>query len=187
MQNAQNAQNIANAIAQLLQNKSVTFAQVNYVTQVKTAAKYKHLRVTKHVSANVQLFANVQADVYANAVKRSAAKQAQNNAQDVQNFTSSSNYYKHTQCYSIVQHNVTQALYLYCIYNNAVSTYYINDVLATKQQVAALLTASAAAQMLNASDVVHNVTHNITHNVQVRTIALHNITSITACKQHVTF
>ena len=179
---------IASTIAQLLQNKSVTFAQVQYTTQVKTAAANKHITVLKHTTANVQLFANVSADVYANAVKRSAAQQAQNDPSNVQAFASSSNYYAHEDyCYSIVKHKQNNTLYLYCIYNNAQSYYTINGVQATKQQVAALLTNSAAQQLLNPSTTTHNVTNNVTHNVVVRTIALANIHSIHAAKQQVVF
>lgn len=186
-QQQQQQQHIAQQVQQLLANVSVTFAQVNYTTTVATAAAHKHNNVQKHVSANVQLFSNTQAAVYANAVQKTAAQHASNNANAVANFTAQSNYYTHTNCYSLVQHNATQNLYLYCIYNAAQSNYTINNVAATKQQVAALLTKSAAAQLLNSTNVVHNATHNIVHNVQVRTIALHNISSITACKQHVVF
>lgn len=185
----QNVQNIAAQIANLLANKSTTFAQVNYVTQVKTAAAHKHIIITKHTSANVQLFSNINAatSVFTNAVKRSAAQHAQNDANAVAQFAAQSNYFTHTNCYSIVQHKTNNALYLYCIYNNAQSTYYINNVQATKQQVAQYLTASAAQQLLAANNTVHNVTHNITHNVIVRTIALQNIVSIHAAKQQVVF
>ena len=177
-------QHIAQQIAQLLANTSVTFATIAYTTQVKTAAAHKHLNVQKHTVANVQLFANVNAAVYANAVKRSAATHTTNNAQAVAQFAAQSNYFTHTNCYSIVQHKQTNALYLYCIYNKARSTYTINNVNATKQQVAALLTASAAATLLQASNTVQlNATHNITHNVVVRTIALQNIKQVRARKQ----
>lgn len=182
-------QHIAQQVAAILANTSVTFATIAYTTQVATAAAYKHVSVQKHTVANVQLFANINAatSVFANAVKRSAAKHAANNAAAVANFTAQSNYFAHTNCYSIVQHKQNNKLYLYCIYNKARSYYTINNVRATKQQVAALLTASAAAQLLQASNVVHNATHNITHNVIVRTIALQNIKQIKARKQCVNF
>lgn len=179
-------QNIQQQIQQLLANTSVTFATIAYTTQVKTAAAYAHLNVQKHTVANVQLFANINAatSVYANAVKRSAATHTTNNAAAVAQFTAQSNYFAHTNCYSIVQHKNNNNLYLYCIYNKARSTYTINNVAATKQQVAALLTASAAATLLQTSNTVqHNATHNITHNVVVRTIALQNIKQVRARKQ----
>lgn len=180
---------IAAQVQALLANVSTTFAQVQYVTQVATAAAHKNVCITKHTSANVQLFSNINAatNVYANAVKRNAAQHAQNDSNAVAQFTAQSNYFAHTSCYSIVQHKQNNNLYLYCIYNNAQSTYYINNVQATKQQVAQYLTKSAAAQLLQSSNVTHNVTHNIVHSVTVRTIALHNIVSIHACKQQVQF
>jgi hypothetical protein len=184
---AQKTAIIANTIANLLQNKSVTFANIEYVTDVKPAAKHKGVTIKKHTVANVQLFSNVHSDVYALAVKRSAAKDASNDAANIANFASSANYYEHTDCYSIVQHRQNAKQYLYCIYNSAKSVYYINDVPATKEQVAAYLTPSAAAALLQDVKTVHNVTHDITHNVIVRTIALDNIISITASKQTVAF
>lgn len=193
LQNAQNALQLhsSNAqvtqqqIAALLNNVSTTFAQITYVTKVATAAKFKHVNITKVTTANVQLFSNINAatSVFANAVKRSAAKIASNDANNVANFTAQANYFTHTNCYSIVKHNTNNNLYLYCIYNNASSLYFINNVLATKQQVAQYLTASAAAQLLNKDATVHNVTNNVTHTVVVRTIALSNIVSINAQQQ----
>ena len=180
---------IAQQIQQLLANKSTTFAQLTYTTQVQTAAKHKHVNITKHTTANVQLFSNINAatSVFANAVKRTAAQIADNTQQAIAEFTAQSNYFTHTNCYSIVKHKTNNNLYLYCIFNNAASTYYINNVPATKQQVAQYLTPSAAQQLLQTNNIVHNKTHNILHTVQVRTIALQNINAITACKQTVTF
>ena len=181
-----NAQIISAAQVQaLLANISVTFAQIAYVTQVQTSAANKALNVQKVTCANVQLFANINAftSVYANAVKRSAAQHSSNEEANIAAFAAQSNYFTHTQCYSIVQHKQSAAQYLYAIYNNASSVYFINNAVATKQQVAALLTASASAKLLQASNTVHNVTNNVTHNVQVRTIALQNIVSIHANKQ----
>ena len=177
----------AQTIQVLLANKSTTFANVVYVTKVATAAKHKAVSIKKVVSANVQLFSNINAftSVYANAVKRTANNIAQNDAANVEQFVAQSNYFEHTACYSIVAHKQTNALYLYAIYNNASSLYYIDNVLATKQQVAEYLTASAASALLASNPVVLNATHNVLHTVKVRTIALANLVSITANKQTV--
>ena len=166
-----------NKIANLLQNKSVVFASINYTTQVKTAAANKHLTVKKTTIANVQLFSNIKAatNVFANAVQKNA---------NVASFKTSSNYFTHTNVYSIVQHKKNSKLYLYAIFNNVSSSIYtINNVTATKQQVAQLLTASAAKQLLSNSNTTYNVKNDITHNIVVRTIALSNINSITTNKQ----
>jgi hypothetical protein len=183
-------QNKANTITAMLDNASVTFANIAYTTQIATSAANKQHVVQKHVVANVQLFANIKqaTQVFANAVKRSAAQIASNDAQNVAAFEQQSNYFAHTNCYSIVQHKQNAKLYLYCIYNNVQSAVYtIDNVVATKQQVAQLLTASAAAKLLQESNTVVNKTHNVEHNVTVRTIALDNIKSVTANKQTVTF
>lgn len=182
---ASNAVITAQQVSNLLNNASTTFAQILYVTKVATAAKHKAVNIVKVTTANVQLFSNINAltSVYANAVKRSAAQFECNNANNVANFTAQQNYFTHTNCYSIVKHNTNNNLYLYCIYNNASSLYFINNVLATKQQVAQYLTASAAQQLLNTTATVHNVTNNVTHNVVVRTIALNNIVAINAMQQ----
>jgi hypothetical protein len=183
-------QNKANTIAAMLNSASVTFASISYTTTIATAAAHKAQNVQKQVVANVQLFANIKqaTAVFANAVKKSAASIASNNVASVAAFAQQSNYFTHTACYSIVQHKQNANLYLYAIYNSVSSSVYtINNVVATKQQVAALLTASAAAKLLQDNNTVVNKTHNIAHNVQVRTIALANITSVTANKQTVVF
>ena len=183
-------QKTANTIAAMLNNASVTFANIAYTTQVKTAAAHKNVNIQKHVVANVQLFSNIKqaTQVFANAVQKSASAIASNNAQNVANFTQQSNYFTHTNCYSIVQHKSNNNLYLYCIFNNTQSVQYtINNVVATKQQVAQYLTKSAAQKLLQNDNTIVNKTHNITHNVQVRTIALANVKSLTANKQTVTF
>ena len=184
---ANNVQITAQQIGELLQNKSTTFAQIVYCTVVATAAAHKDINIVKVVSANVQLFANILAatQVFANAVKRSAAKLATNDPAAVQQFTQQSNYFTHTEVYSVVAHKQTNALYLYAIYNAASSVYFVNGAVATKQQVAQYLTASAAAKLLAASAPTHNVANNVTHNVKVRTIALANLVSITANKAQV--
>jgi hypothetical protein len=78
-------------------------------------------------------------------------------------------------------------MYLYCIYNNARSTYTIDGIQATRQQVAAYLTPSAADKLMNPPTTTHNKRNNVTHSVTVRTIKLSNINSITTNKQTVTF
>lgn len=178
----------AQQVTNLLANVSTTFANIVYVTKVATSAKNKHINIVKVTQANVQLFSNIKSatSVFANAVKRSAVNIATNNATNVANFTAQSNYFTHTACYSIVQHKTNNSLYLYAIYNNAKSVYFIDGVVATKQQVAQYLTASASAQLLQKDNTTHNVTNNVTHNVVVRTIALSNIVSITANKQTIT-
>lgn len=151
-------------------NKGVTFAQVDYSTQVKTAAAHKDKEVRKQVSANVQLFDSVKNDVYVQAVKRAAEKLGQ----EVNEFEKGKSHFVHTDCYSIVENN--GVYYLYCIYNSAKSKYYIDGNEVIKEQVMELLTPSARKAM--ESKVTHNKTNDIEHDVVIRTIKLSNIEQI---------
>lgn len=176
-------------IRALLQGVSVTFAQLEYATQVKTAAAHKSRNIVKLTRANVQLFSNIAAatSVFANAVKKTAAKIASNDQQNVQAFKAQENYFEHTDCYSIVRHKSKDCFYLYAVFNNSRSEYAIDGVAATKQEVAQYLTAGERDKLLNPPAHVYNVAHDIEHDVIVRTIALHNISSIKAMKQTVQF
>lgn len=177
----------ANTVAQLLANtKGTTFASIQQVTPVATSAANKHRQVQKHTTASVQLFNNVKdfANVYTAAVKRSAGKIEENNADAVNNFQQQDNYFEHTDCFSVVVNKKDPTkFYLYAIYNSADSTYTIDNQPATKEQVAELLTASARDKLLNPTPIVHNVSNDVLHTVQVRTVALDNVVQITANKQ----
>ena len=164
---------LANAINSNKNNSS--FASVTYSSAIKTAAKYKHVAIHKVVNANIIVFATSYA--YVAAVQRSAQKH--NSAQNASNFKASATHFTHSaQCYSIVTNNNSNKQYLYCAVQNAKSTYYINNVQSTKQQVAQYLTASAAKQLLADTNVVHNKTNNVQHTLQIRTISLANIQQI---------
>lgn len=178
---------IANALAN---TNAATFASVNYNTQVATAAAHKHNTVHKSVTANVTLFSNIKhANVYANALANNANKTsaAQNTNSNTIAQNMCSTHYTHTDCYSIVYNAQRNTYYLYCIVNNANSVYYINNVQASKQQVAQLLTASAANKLLNSSAAQYNATHNVTHTLHLRTVKCSNINSITVNKHTYTF
>lgn len=179
----------AGQIRDLLKGRSTTFAQIQYTTKVATAAKYRSTVIRKVTQANVQLFSDLGAytDVYANAVKRSAAQIPQSADANVSGFETGQNYFLHTDCHSIVQHKLDHRLYLYAIFNRAKSVYTIDDRPATKEEVAGYLTASAAERLLGDNTVVYNATNKVLHTVQVRTIALENIHAITACGDTVTF
>ena len=166
----------------LAPTRGVTFANVIYVTQVKTAAANKDKLVQKVTQASVQLFNNLTdaSNAYAAAVKRSAEKLGAT-PEEAQGFQVQDNYFEHTDTFSLVRHKTQDKFYLYCLYNKgATSTLYIDGDEATKEDVAALLTPSAAAMLLAPSTVVHNVSNDMDHNVTVRTIALSSIVQITA-------
>jgi len=175
--------NIVNAINALNSNKA-QFASVLSTTNVAIAAKHKKdVVITKTTKQTVQLFATQNA--YTNAIKTSASKIASNNAANVQNFTKSATWFTHlTNCYAIVTHSKTNVPYLY-IRNIKTQnvTYYINNVIATKQQVAAYLTPANANKLLQDSNkTIYNKTNNVEHNVVMRTITLSNVDAITVNK-----
>ena len=178
----------ANAIVSALNNASVTFASVQYVTPVATSAKHKNVVIQKVVQANVQLFCTLKNfDVYTKAVQRSASKITANDSTNVEQFVAQSNYFEHNaNCFSLVQHKQNAKQYLYAIYNSAQSVYFVDGRVADKQQVAQYLTASASAKLLGNNNTTHNVTNNVTHDVKVRTIALENLVSIVVNKQQLT-
>jgi hypothetical protein len=178
----------ANAIVNALNNASVTFASVQYVTPVATSAKHKNVVIQKVVQANVQLFCTLKNfDVYTKAVQRSANKIATNDSTNVEQFVAQSNYFEHdANCFSLVAHKQNAKQYLYAIYNSAQSVYFVDGRVADKQQVAQYLTASAAAKLLGNNNTTTNVTNNVTHDVKVRTIALENLVSIVVNKQQLT-
>jgi hypothetical protein len=160
----------------------VNWAGIEYCTPVQLAAAHRSRSVFKHTVANVQLFANIaDADrVYRAAVVRSAAALGSESAES---FETSSTWYKHTDCHSIVKHRESGALYLWCIYNHARSEYTIDGGPAVVESVAALMTASAARRLLDPPKVIHNVANDVDHTVQVRVISLSNIQKIVVNRQ----
>lgn len=174
----------ANTIANLLASKASTFASILYVTKVNTSAKYKHISIQKVTKANVTLF-NTNFD-YTKAVQKSANKISDNDTDAVNNFEKQDNYYRHTNCFSIVQHKTKDTLYLYASFNNADSLYFIDNVLATKQEVAQYLTPSAAKQLLDNNTVVYNATNDVLHTIHMRTVMLENLVSISTNGQTIT-
>jgi hypothetical protein len=174
-------------VEQLLANvRGVTLASILQVTQVASvAAIHKAHNVQKVTAASIQLFNNVNDyGVYKNAVQRSANKIVDNDSTNVQNFVVQDSYFAHTNTFSLVQHKTDSTkYYLYAIYNNANSLYFIDNALATKQQVAMLLQPSAATKLLEDNSITHNVTNDVMHSVILRTISLDSIVQLKAQKQ----
>ena len=177
-------------VAQQLGNASVTFARIEYVTKVQTAAAFKGELIQKVTVANVILASSLKAhtSVYANKVKRTASAISSNDQAAVEAFTPAANYFEHTACHCLVQHKQDASkYYLYAMYNNNSKSLYIhNGNVVTEQDIVKFLTPSAAKALADKSGTVRNVTHNITHSAVVRTIALSNIVSIKARKRLVT-
>jgi hypothetical protein len=173
---------------QLLSSNSATFASIEYTTDVATAAKHKAMQIAKHTTANVTLFGNIKDfDVYRRAVVKSASK-LENDSESVASFETQENYFEHdAECFSIVKHKTQDKWYLYAHYNHATSTFTINGIPATREEVAQYLTKAASEKMLQDNSIVHNVTNDVQHSVICRTVGLENITSITANKTRVEF
>lgn len=200
MFNAQTAQTIATSahnciteqfVKQLLSTTNgATLASVVLCTDVATAAAHKSVKIKKVSKVNVMLYGNVSnTEVYADAVKRSANKIATNDSTNVDAFVAQSTYYTHDDaCYSIAKHKQNGTVYLYSVVNNnmdADAYYFINNALATKQEVAQYLTASNAKVLLEGRSNV-NVTFNIEHNVKPFVVKLQNVMQINAVKQSIT-
>lgn len=165
-------------VALLANVKGTTFAQINTDTEVKPAAANKHHSIRKLTSASVQLFAGLKDyAVYKRQVERSAG---------TEDFVVSDTWFAHTDCFSVVEHKQTGKHYLYAIFNNAHSTFTVDGAYATRQEVAALLTPSAAKALLDDSGEVYNKTNAVTHNVICRTVALENVKAIRAVRQELT-
>jgi phenylpyruvate tautomerase PptA (4-oxalocrotonate tautomerase family) len=175
-------QHVSNLLAQV---RGVTFANITQVTKVALAAAHKAKVINKVTEASVQLFNNLNefTSVYANAVKRTASKIANNDAAAVEAFEAQSNYFEHTDCYSVVKHKTQDKYYLYAIYNNAQSVYVCDGKQMTTAEVAQYMTPSGAKALLEPSATVLNVGTGVEHSVTVRTVGLENIVSIIAQKQ----
>ena len=175
-----NGHNIAPAdIAQAMLGVTVTFGQIDYITQVETAAAYKAMNLLKCTTANVILVGTVNAytSVYANRVKKTA-KQYVNDPAAVAAFTPQKNWFIHKDPLCLVEHEkFPDKFYLYVIYNGASSVYTNNGRICSKDFVKGCLTPSAARAM-DAGPAVENKTYGVVHSVQVRTIALSNIVAL---------
>jgi hypothetical protein len=158
--------------ALLASTAGVTMASITTETPVPMAAANRGREVLKRTVASVQLFNGIKDfNIYANAVKRSSGE----------DFVASDNWHEHTACWSIVKHKNTGELYLYVVYNKTMSTEFtIDGLLASRQDVAALQTPSAARTTLAPPATVYNVTNDVEHDVIVRTIKLANVLRIAA-------
>jgi hypothetical protein len=163
-------------IKELIANGS-TFARLETVTTVKTAAKFKTVKIEKRTIANVQLFGTLKDyAVYSRMVLKSANSI---NGQAIESFVISDSYFEHdNDCFSIVYHTSNKTAYLYAVYNNSKSSYTIDGKTATKYEVSEYLTPSEKEKMLGDSSIVYNKTNDCLHQVIVRTIKIDNVISI---------
>ena len=170
-------QNTINTIKAIIAN-GATFAALEYTTQVKTAAKFKDVKVLKSSKANVTLFGTLKDfEVYQRSVIKSANKI---DGQTVNSFEVSDAYFEHDKtCFSIVTHKTNGTAYLYAIFNNASkSIYTIDGIEVDKMTVSQYLTPSEAKKLLGDNSIVYNKTNDCLHQVIVRTIKIDNVISI---------
>jgi phenylpyruvate tautomerase PptA (4-oxalocrotonate tautomerase family) len=169
----------------LAQVRGTTFASIVQVTKVALAAKHKAITIKKVTEASVQLFNNISehTSVWANAVKRSASKLTGNDAEAVAGFEAQSNWFEHTDCYSVVKHKTQDKYYLYAIYNSGNAVYMMDGNELSKDEVAQYMTPAAARDLLDTDNRTVNVTHDIEHSAVCRATSLENIVSIVAQKQ----
>ena len=170
-----------NTIKALIANGS-TFARIETLTAVKTAAKFKHIPIMKQTIANVQLFGTLNDyAVYSRMVIKSANKI---DGQTVDEFeVSESSFYHDDTCFSIVYNKKTDSPYLYAVYNNISSTVYtVDGETVDKHTVAHYVTPSEREKMLGDNSLVYNKTNDVLHSTIVRTIKIENIISIKANK-----
>jgi hypothetical protein len=172
---------IIETVKSLIANGS-TFASIEYTTQVKTAAKFKDIKIMKQSKANVTLFGTLKDfEVYQRAVIKSANKI---DGQSINTFEVSDTYFEHDKtCFSIVNHKTNGTAYLYAIFNNASkSVYTIDGIEVDKMTVSQYLTNSEKDKLLNDNSLVYNKTNDVIHSTIVRTIKIENITAIKANK-----
>jgi hypothetical protein len=169
--------NSINTIKSLIANGS-TFARIETLTAVKTAAKHKAIKIEKRTIANVQLFGTLNdLQVYRRMVIKSANKI---DNQQIESFEVSENYFYHDEnCFSIVYNKNNDLPYLYAVYNNVTSSIYtIDGIESDKITVSEYLTPSEKEKMLGDNSIIYNKKNDVLHSTIVRTIKLENVISI---------
>lgn len=165
-------------IKPILSNVSSVSKIISYKSEVKPAAKYKNdVTIVKEVCARVTLFG--QPDETTSGYQELVRQRG--TGENAENFESSKKtFFEHDEeFYSLIRHKTNGKEYLYCIFEDTLSTdFYLNDNLSTREEVAKYLTPSEAKKLLNPEPLVKNVSQNVEHDVIVRTIALDNVMSI---------
>ncbi len=162
----------AKQIETLLKNhKGTTLVGITTYTKVSTAAKYKDTEIMKRSTYQGVIAANVRdyEALYRNKVEKTS---------NTKDFEVSAGWHEHTAIHALcINPKNPDQFYLYILCNDhpAVSEYYIDGQIATKQQVAAYLTPSAKDKLLNPPAMNHNVTNDVYHEANVRIVKLENI------------
>lgn len=171
------------SITNMLYGNGTTFANLEYKSQIKTAARFKDVKVEKRTTANVRLFQTIKDfEVYKKAVIKSANTIVENGT--VTDFEVSENWFEHqdADCFSVITHKTNGAKYLYFIANNAKSQYFVDGVAVDKDFIAQYLTPSEYKKIFENDGVVHNKKNDVLHTMQPRTLKIENIISLTTNK-----
>lgn len=146
-------------------------------TKVATAAAHKALNITKQSAVNVTLN---RVSAYKDAVINSALKNEENDATKIDaivEFVPQASKYEHdADNYALATHPQTGMQYLYCTLNSSSSTYYLDGVEITKEEVMGYMTPSARKAL--EEKTTHNVGNDFTHEVKPLTYKLSSIQSI---------
>lgn len=175
-------------VQNILRNTITTFAHVVQATPVKLAAKNKDRNICKLSTVNVVISSSHA--TYENAVKNSATKLG-NDADKVAEFKpQAAKFTRDEKCAALaVSNNRGLPMLVYMTYPNPRSAgkrYFIDadtNELMTAEQVAELMTPSAAKQLLEPSTTQHNKKYDIEHTVNTRSVYLHNVIKVIANKQ----
>lgn len=175
-------------IFNILRNTVTTFAHVVQATPVKLAAKNSERNIMKVSTSNVMISSSH--DTYERAVKNSAVK-AGSNENKVAEFKPQKAWFtRREDCAALATANKNGLpVLVYMTYpnpRNAGKRYFIDadtQEMMTAEQVAELMTPSAAKQLLDPPATQKNVKHDIEHTVGTRAVYLHNVLKVIANKQ----
>ena len=179
---------MASDIFNILRNSVTTFAHVVQATPVKLASKNSNRNILKLSSVNVMISSSHQ--TYERAVKNSATK-AGSNENKVDKFKAQKAWFtRREDCAALATANKNGLpVLVYMTYpnpRNSGKRYFIdadtNEIM-SKEDVAELMTPSAAKQLLDPPATQKNVKYGIEHNVSTRAVYLHNVLKVIANKQ----
>jgi hypothetical protein len=156
-----------------------SFKHLEFTSEVKTSAKFKHVKICKQVTANIQIYSNLSelTTVYKNAVIKTGKAITENDMEKLRNFEVSSTWFHHLpECFSIVKNNTSEELYLYARFLSSNSVYFVDGVGVEKEDILEYLTPSECKKLTEDNSIIYNKTNDILHQVIIRTIKLSNIT-----------
>jgi hypothetical protein len=147
-------------------------------TPQPTSAKFKDVLIRKQSAVYATLHKH---NTYREQVIESAVHLKDNestNVSSIVDFKPNQTIYLHDpEAYCLLEHPVNHTLYLYVTVNSSSSSYFVDGVETSKEDVLQYMTPSVQKAMTKES-VTHNLTNDIKHDVKVVTYKLNNIQSI---------